>query len=257
MALRDLTEGRLDQEYNPLKEKKEKKKGFLEDFTWFDRPTRMEDDELVPGRAGALSRLGSAMMNIGRIAAAPYGTNLPAGRDIAGEEESVRMKIMEEQLRQKNMEKQAKLKLKEEEETRSQANLDKLKYAAASAGIPKESLIGINDEDKLLAAISGQKANIAQLQVKKLQDALNQTAVNKALTVDFGKYTSREAIEHVKKTTGAVNDMEAKEQIAAMLISKHGIDQALQIRRSLGLSSGAAQENRLQQILDRLEQQGL
>lgn len=137
-------------------------------FRWFDQPTRYdeEEDKVIPGRAGFLSRLGSTMQNVARPFGAAYGTNLPAGRDFSDEAER-EYEIMKEQLRQKNLEKRAKEELKIEETRRFQTKLDKLKLTAAEAGVDPKLIMGESDPERLHKAIAEQKATMNPAAQKK------------------------------------------------------------------------------------------
>lgn len=234
MALRDIPRSKLDEEMETIKDENqpEAKKGLWDNFTWRDKE----------GRAGGLSKLGSAMMNIGKIYAAPYGTNLPGGRDIAGEE----LEIRKEELREKNLEKRAKMEIELEDKRRDEAKLDRLKATALSLAVPADQIIGEVDENKLTLAIANQQTNLAEQKSYKYKQALEQQEITRQINADISQLLNLPGLE---------KDVEAKERFANEMIAKYGVDQALSIRRAFGLS-GSSRDMEFQMLIDRIMQEG-
>ncbi len=133
----------------------------LKDFRWFDTQSKLDEatGQFTPGRAGALSRMGSMLQNVAKPFAAAYGTDLPAGRDYGQEENEQQYEMMKEQLKQKNLQKRAKEELEMEMEKKEQAKLDKLKLVAAQSGITPDKIIGETSAEKLYQVIAEQKVN--------------------------------------------------------------------------------------------------
>lgn len=123
------------------------------------------------------------------------------------------------------------------------------KLAAETPGTPQyQSIVAAQTKQKA----GEREADIAkQRATHPMQLTPEQVAV---LDADFAKYASPEGLEHIKEKTGAATDTEAKQQLATILIRKHGVGSAIYIRRALGLSSGASEEEKLQMLMQNLEE---
>jgi len=123
------------------------------------------------------------------------------------------------------------------------------KLAAETPGTPQY-------EAKVIAQ-SKQKAAEREAEIAKFQETHPEKLTAEEMSaVDalLSKYLSPEGIAYTKEKTGVSTDTEAKKKIYDMLIGHFGGRPADYLRKALGLSSGASEEEKLQMLMQNLEE---